>query len=99
MAIHVFVLALLHERVVDAVSRFIARRHLTAMFAAVTGIAVVLVAILHAFEAWVWAGANRLLGALPDLASSVLFSVGAMTTAAARSICNRIGGRWARSKR
>ena len=80
VVIHVLGLALLHERLAGVVSRFIARRHFTAMFAVGLGIAVVLVAILHAIEAWVWAGAYWLLGALPDLASSVLFSVGAMTT-------------------
>jgi hypothetical protein len=46
IVIHVFGLGLLHERVVDGVSRIIARRYFTAMFAAVMGIAVVLVATL-----------------------------------------------------
>lgn len=80
VVIHVFGLSLVHERVVHAVGRIIERRHFTAMFAAVMGIAVLLVTVLHATEAWVWALAYWLLGALPDLRSSVLFSLGAMTT-------------------
>jgi len=78
--IHVFGLAALHERVVGVVSHFIERRHYTAMFAAVMGIAVLLVTLLHAIEAWVWASAYWLLGAQPNLRLSVLFSLGAMTT-------------------
>ena len=80
VVIHVFGLGLLHERVVHAVARIIARRHFTAMFAAVMGIAVLLITVLHATEAWVWALAYWVLGALPELRSSVLFSLGAMTT-------------------
>lgn len=78
--IHVFGLGLLHDRVVRAVGHIIERRHFTAMFAAVMGIAVLLVTVLHAIEAWVWAEAYWLLGALPDVRSAVLFSLGAMTT-------------------
>jgi hypothetical protein len=62
------------------VGRIIERRQFTALFAAVMGIAVLLVTALHAIEAWVWALGYWLLGALPDLRSSVLFSLGAMTT-------------------
>jgi hypothetical protein len=80
VVIHVFGLASLHDRVVRAVSHIIERRHFTPMFAAVMGIAVLLVTALHAFEAWVWAAAYWLLGALPDVRQSVLFSLGAMTT-------------------
>jgi hypothetical protein len=80
VVIHACGLAVLRESVFDAVAHFLARRHVKVMFAAVMGMTVVLVAILHAVEAWVWAAAYWLLGALPDLASSVLFSVSAMTT-------------------
>ena len=80
VVIHVFGLGFLHERVVRAVSRIIERRHFTPLFAAVMGIAVLLATILHAIEGGVWAVAYWLLGALPDFRSSVLFSLGAMTT-------------------
>ena len=80
VVIHVFGLGFLHERVVRAVSRIIERRHFTPLFAAVMGVAVLLATILHAIEGGVWAAAYWLLGALPDFRSSVLFSLGAMTT-------------------
>lgn len=80
VVIHVFGLGFLHERVVRAVSGIIERRHFTALFAAVMGVAVLLATVLHAVEGGVWAAAYWLLGALPDIRSSVLFSLGAMTT-------------------
>jgi hypothetical protein len=80
VVIHVFGLGFLHERVVRAVGRIIERRHFTPMFAAVMGIAVLLITVLHAIEGSVWAGAYWLLGALPSIRSSMLFSLGAMTT-------------------
>jgi hypothetical protein len=80
VVIHVFGLGLLHERVVRAVSHIVERRHFTLLFAVVMGITVLLVTFLHATEAFVWAGAYRLLGALPDVRSSILFSLGAITT-------------------
>jgi hypothetical protein len=80
VVIHVFGLGFLHDRVVRAVGRIVDRRDFTLLFAAVMGIAVLLITILHATEGAVWAGAYRLLGALPDIRSSMLFSLGAMTT-------------------
>ena len=80
VVIHVFGLGFLHERVVRAVGRIVDRRDFTLLFGAVMGIAVLLVTVLHAIEGIVWAAAYRLLGALPDARSSVLFSFGAMTT-------------------
>jgi hypothetical protein len=80
VVIHVIGLGLLHERVVWAAARLVERRHFTLLFAVAMGITVLLVTMLHAIEGFVWAGAYRLLGALPDIRSSVLFSLGAMTT-------------------
>ncbi len=80
VVIHVFGLGFLHERVVRVVSRIIERRHFTALFAAVMGVVVLLATLLHAIEGGVWAAAYWLLGALPDFRSSMLFSLGAMTT-------------------
>jgi hypothetical protein len=51
VVIHVFGLGFLHERVVPTVSHIIERRHFTMLFAAVIGIAVLLITILHAIEA------------------------------------------------
>ena len=44
------------------------------------GFAGALITVLHAVEGAVWAAAYWLLGALPDIRSSMLFSLGAMTT-------------------
>jgi hypothetical protein len=80
VVIHVLGLGLMHERVVLAVSRIVEQRRFTLLFALGMGITVLLVTALHALEAFVWAGAYWLLGALPDIRSSTLFSFGAMTT-------------------
>jgi hypothetical protein len=80
VTIHVFGLGFLHERVVRVWSGIIERRHFTLLFAAVMGVAVLLVTVLHGLEGIVWAMAYWRLGALADARSSVLFSFGAMTT-------------------
>ncbi len=80
VVIHVFGLGFLHERVVRLVSQIVERRHFTALFAGVMGIAVLLATVLHAVEGGVWAAAYWLLGALPSVRSSMLYSLGAMTT-------------------
>lgn len=80
VVIHVFGLALLHERVVRSVGRIVERRDFTLLFAGVMGVAVLLITVLHATEGSVWATAYWLLGALPDIRSAMLFSLGAMTT-------------------
>jgi hypothetical protein len=78
--IHVFGLGLINERVVRVLSGTARPRHVVLMFAAVMGITVVLVTALHGIEAAAWAVAFRLLGALPDDKSAMLYSLGAMTT-------------------
>ena len=80
VVIHVFGLGIIHERVARAWSGIIERRHFTMLFAAIMGVAVLLATLLHAIEASVWATAYWLLGALPDVGSSMLFSLGAITT-------------------
>jgi hypothetical protein len=48
-------------------------------FAEVTTVAVLLIIVLHALEAVVWALAYRALGAFPDNKTAMLYSLGAMT--------------------
>ena len=50
------------------------------MFAAVIAVAVLLATALHGMEAVAWAGAYRLLGAVPDNRSAMLYSLHAITT-------------------
>ena len=50
------------------------------LFAAVIAVAVLLATALHGMEAVAWAGAYRLLGAVPDNRSAMLYSLHAITT-------------------
>jgi hypothetical protein len=56
------------------------RRSFVSTFILVMGIAVVGATALHAFEAAIWATAYRLVDALPDHKSAMLYSIGALTT-------------------
>jgi hypothetical protein len=49
-------------------------------FAVVVAATVLLLTILHAIEAGAWAAAYIALGARPDVATAMLYSLGAMTT-------------------
>jgi len=48
------------------------------LFAAVMAVAVLLATALHGMEAVAWAGAYRLLGAVPDSRSAMLYSLNAI---------------------
>jgi len=80
VVIHVFCLAVFTAKVERRLGRLAAGRRFAPTFAAVMGIAVTLVTGLHALEGAVWAAAYRLLDALPDSRSAMLYSLGAMTT-------------------
>jgi hypothetical protein len=53
---------------------------LRSRFVVVLGTTTLLATLLHGLEAGIWAYAYRFLGALPDLKSSVLYSLNAMTS-------------------
>jgi hypothetical protein len=55
-------------------------RRFVLKFAVVIGGTALMASMLHGLEAGIWAAAYRLLGALPDNRSAMLYSVGAMTT-------------------
>jgi hypothetical protein len=78
--IHVLGLGLMMQTVVRVSSRTIQRRHPTAVFVMVIGSATWLATALHGTEAIIWAAAYRLLGALPDNRSAVLYSLNAITS-------------------
>jgi hypothetical protein len=80
VVIHVFGLGLINERVVRALSRSMDHRQLVRVFALVIGVAVLLVTGLHTIEGAAWAVAYRLLGAVADAKSAMLYSLNAMTT-------------------
>ena len=56
------------------------RRRFALIFGPVIGSTVLLVTVLHAIEAATWAIAYRLLGAIPDVRSAMLYSLNAMTS-------------------
>ena len=78
--IHVLGLGLIQERAIRASSRTIRRRHPTAVFLVAVGTATLLATCLHALEAGIWSAAYRLLGALPDNKSAMLYSLNAITS-------------------
>ncbi|HUN89800.1 MAG TPA: hypothetical protein VMU28_13460 [Terriglobales bacterium] len=56
------------------------QRHPTTGFALVLGMAALLATCLHGLEAAIWAVAYRLLHALPDARSAMLYSLNALTS-------------------
>ena len=80
VVIHVLGLGLVNEWVTSILSPAVKRRRVMFMFAAVMGVTVTLVTLLHGIEATAWGSAYRLLGALPDNRSAMLYSLSAMTS-------------------
>jgi hypothetical protein len=80
VVIHVLGLGLINERILQVLSGAIHVRYFTGLFAVVMGVLALLATVLHAMEGMVWAAAYRLLGALPDTHSAVLYSLSAITT-------------------
>jgi hypothetical protein len=80
LVIHVLGLGVINKRIVGVLSGAVNRRYYTASFVVVIGAAVLVVTVLHAFEAVVWAAAYRFLGALPENRSAMLYSLSAITS-------------------
>jgi|SRR5208283_495942 len=79
--IHVSGLLFISQRVVHgSVGRMIERRHPKVAFVVVLAATTLLATCLHGIEAGIWAFAYLFLGALPDLRSSMLYSLNAMTS-------------------
>ena len=78
--IHVLGLGFINERVVSALQRHMDHRRFTSLFAVAMSVVVLLVTVLHAFEAALWAVAYLLLGARPDPKSAMLYSLSALTS-------------------
>ena len=77
---HVLGLGVINERLVGRVSHEVKPRHLTALFVAVMAAAALMVTVLLAFEGALWAAAYRVVGALPDNRSAMLYSLSAITS-------------------
>lgn len=80
VVIHVMVLEFVTEQVDLVLVLLSNRRRIRLIFAVVMGAAVSTATILHGAEAGVWAVAYRLLDALPDTKSAMLYSLSAMTS-------------------
>ena len=80
VVIHVLGLGYINRRITGVSSGAKQRRYPTAVFIVVMGSTTLAATILHGVEASIWAAAFRLLGALPDQRSAMLYSLGAMTS-------------------
>jgi hypothetical protein len=79
VVVHVFGLAFIHDAAVIMLREITVRRRFMIKFAEVMSVAVLLIIVLHAMEAIIWALAYRALGAFPDNKTAMLYSLGAMT--------------------
>lgn len=77
--IHAYSLGCLDKEVTARISSA-RRRHLSATPMFVIGGTALSATILHGVEGAIWAGAYRLLGALPEIKSAMLYSLSAMTS-------------------
>lgn len=80
VVIHVFGLGYINEGMAGTATRAEERRYPVALFAVMMGTATLAITILHGVEAYIWASAFHLLGALPDQRTAMLYTLGAMTS-------------------
>ncbi len=78
--LHVSGLILIDLRVVTKVERRLPPWAGHARAPVITSAVILMLTVLHGLEAFLWALAYRLLGALPHLHGAILFSLGALTT-------------------
>ena len=79
VVLHVICLGVINTWVVRALQTVPSRRHFITVFTLVMGVTTVLATLLHGIEAGVWAIAYHVLGAMPDGASAIIYSLSAMT--------------------
>ena len=77
---HAFGLVLIREQIVLRLSRILGAHRTSIVLAVLVAPIVLLLTVLHGIEAGAWAVAYVALGARPDLASAMLYSLSAMTT-------------------
>jgi hypothetical protein len=80
VVIHAFGLGLLNQRVSLVVNRWEKKLLPRRISAIIMGGTALYAAVLHGFEASIWAAAYILLGSVPDRKSAMLYSLSAMTT-------------------
>jgi hypothetical protein len=77
VVIHVLGLVVITEQIIARGGGRVNQLHHTVLFIAT---AALMVTVLHAIEGIAWAVAYRLLGALPDMRSAMLYSLSAITS-------------------
>jgi hypothetical protein len=77
---HVIGLVFINEKVIQAMRLLKRTQKFLFAFAIVMGCGTLFAIILHGVEAAIWASVYRVLGALPDGKSALLYSLSAMTT-------------------
>jgi len=80
VVIHVIGLGLINQRVDRVSGGTIVCRHPTSAFVLVMGVTTLLATMMHGIEAGIWAVAYRLLDAMRDNKSAMLYSLNAMTS-------------------
>jgi hypothetical protein len=80
VVIHVLGLGLIDQRVTHVTTGTIMRRHPTLGFALIMGATTLLASLMHGMEVGIWAVAYRLLDAIRDNKSAMLYSLNAMTS-------------------
>jgi hypothetical protein len=78
--IHVVGLMIIFREAVKVMSIAVVRRRFAPMFIVVMGMVALLATVLHGLEGTLWAASYRLLDALPDGKSAMLYSLSAMTS-------------------
>ena len=79
LVIHVFGLLFISDKSEQVQNRLFAGHNSRVVFAAIIVSSALFATLLHGAEVMIWAGAYRLLGALPDMSSAILYSLSAMT--------------------
>jgi hypothetical protein len=80
VVIHVLGLGLIGRQAIGASSGVGQHRYPITRFVIVVGTTTLLATFLHGIEAIIWARAFRLLGAVPDFKSAILYSMNAITS-------------------
>jgi hypothetical protein len=80
VVLHAYCLGLINKEVSSKLADTRKRLHFSSNSITVLGVTALSVTILHAIEGSIWAGTYRLLGALPDTKSAMLYSLNAMTS-------------------
>lgn len=80
VVLHAYSLGLLNKEVSSKLNDSRRHGHFSSLSIFVIGATALSTTILHAIEGLFWAGAYRLLGALPNTKSAILYSFNAMTS-------------------